>query len=195
MDAIIYKNCPRHGSGEPKRPDQLKRRLENCCVYCGTRKSRGDILGPACNNNECQEKRIAELKLTDNQRCVMDGIFDGLTDNEIATEMKITIDGVKKHVGAIAHKFGVRYNRALLARCYAELQTFLKPKIVTTEAAKPTEPEAPQISSHFRKEPEARQRQGTDRREEKAHGDTPKAPGGGARSHHRSGLDSRPKSR
>jgi DNA-binding NarL/FixJ family response regulator len=125
----VYNDCPRHGNGEPKRPDQLKRRQENRCVYCGTSKSESlDLLGPACSNKDCQEKRWAESKLTDKQECVIKGIFDGWQDKEIADKIHVkTVDGVRPHKRAIAKKFGVRCDRVLLARCYMERQRYMLP--------------------------------------------------------------------
>ena len=137
MDGTVFNDCPRHGDGEPKQRDQLKRRRENRCVYCGTPKPHDEeALGLACNKDECQKKRSAELKLTDKQYQVIRGIANGRQNKEIADEMGITIDGVKKHLTAIAHKLGVRCNRALLTRCYIGLQSYLDTPLKRTRRKK-----------------------------------------------------------
>jgi DNA-binding CsgD family transcriptional regulator len=124
MDGIIFDDCPRRGNGDPKRSDQMKRRQENRCVYCGMpKRADGELLGLACD--ACQQKRWAELKLTEQQHRVIQGIANGKQDKEIADEMEISIDGVKRHIRPIAHKLAVRYNRVLLTRCYMEGQKYL----------------------------------------------------------------------
>jgi hypothetical protein len=132
MEPIVFDDCPRHGNGDPKRPAQVKRRQENCCVYCETRKSEHGMLGLACNAKECQQKRWSESKLTARQDCVMQGVLDGMKDLQVAEKLRIfadretmSVESVKQHKRAIAKKFDVPCDRVLLARCYMEWKTFI----------------------------------------------------------------------
>jgi hypothetical protein len=121
MEEIIYNDCPRHGNGDPKRPGQLKRRQENRCVYCGTLLPKDrDLLGVACDKHVCQDKRWAELRLSDKQELVFRRNWEAKSEDEIAYEMELSLKSkrLKQIKQAIAKKLWVRCDRVHLARCY-----------------------------------------------------------------------------
>jgi DNA-binding CsgD family transcriptional regulator len=132
MDGIVFDDCPRHSNGDPKVVAQRDRYDRKLCVYCAAPLS-ADLLGPACAQNVCQAKRWSEVKLTEKQEHVFQGIFQGKQDKQIADEMenKISVHRVKEHIRAIAGKLGVQYNRTLLARCYCDRRENLKSQAAT----------------------------------------------------------------
>lgn len=110
-------------------------------MYCGTPKPTDfQMLGPACDKHECQEKRWKASKRTEKQEAVLRGIFEGKLDKEIAFERGIKIDTVKEHSKLIAKKLWVRCDRVLLARCYAEFREYLERQKTHTplKSASPT---------------------------------------------------------
>lgn len=125
-----YNDCPRHSNGDPKSLDQRDRYVRHLCVYCAAPAS-ADLLGPACDHNECQGKRWAEFKLTERQELVFQGLFQAKPDKQIHDEMNISVHRVKEHIRAIAGKLGVQYNRSLLVRCFSERREYLRSQAAT----------------------------------------------------------------
>jgi DNA-binding NarL/FixJ family response regulator len=130
MDAIIFNDCPRHSNRDIKRLEQRDRYSQDLCVYCAAPRS-ANLLGPACAQNECQVKRWAELKLTERQEQVFQGIFLGKHYRQIAAEMGISEDRVKEHSRTIAEKLYVQYSRTFLVRCFCERREHLKSQPAT----------------------------------------------------------------
>jgi len=130
MDGTVFHNCPKHSNGDPKILVQRDRYDQHLCVYCAACLS-ADLLGPACDQNVCQAKRWAEVKLTERQEQVFQGIFQGKPDKQIADEMGISVHRVKEHIRAIAGKLGVRYNRTFLARSFCDRREHLKSQAPT----------------------------------------------------------------
>jgi hypothetical protein len=123
MDDNIYNDCPKRGNGDPKQSDQLRRRREDRCVYCGMVLPNDRVLlGAACDKQECQDKRWAEFKLTDKQERVFRRNWEAKPEKEISYEMGLSLRSkrLEQIKQAIAKKLWVPCDRVLLARCYGE---------------------------------------------------------------------------